>query len=644
MRAMNAGSRVDVVDPSGEGQSIIRALRAEGLAVNETSIDDLTPANAARVVLVAAELDRAASLLAELHASAAGTTALLLGLPLAGQTADFPDLREDAVFPRPVAVSRLVRRVATLLAPEERRLTVPEEDEPAQEVPLERPVEQTMQLSAATLAGALAPSAAGDARPTAPGNVEGPAVELSSQLVTMLRSADRRLFPNLPELDLRVTAGDETARELVPNDLLEAVATPVDTLEEDETPDAFTFFGPPPDAVLAAGPGITPSPSDSRSGSQATGSRANESPRTVPEARVPRSAPAALSGSVTIDYFDLGEPLPEGEGRRGELSGGAALGVCFRLWERRLTVLLTLEPAGSPAIALGLRDGRPAFVEGAIHTHVAHELGLMVDSSVDETLEESARRTLERSVKAGLLPSYDLDRRVSTTRRRLLIEALTEQAGSFRIETPKLTQGFPDPDRVALIRGSLPSLLLEAARRRLRVSELHTITGEGDAKLELLGGAHRIFRASEVEPELVRLLERNDGVDPRAMATSLPSTLGIPGLLIALSQMGAVRLSRGEARSSNDTPLSGAAILRAQARALDGNYFEILGVPLDVRSSELEAAHARRLAELGAPHALLEQDPRLASALRDALAGLEEARRVLSVESLRARYREALSP
>jgi len=196
---------------------------------------------------------------------------------------------------------------------------------------------------------------------------------------------------------------------------------------------------------------------------------------------------------------------------------------------------------------------------------------------------------------------------------------------------------------VALIRGSLPSLLLEAARRRLRVSELHTITGEGDAKLELLGGAHRIFRASEVEPELVRLLERNDGVDPRAMATSLPSTLGIPGLLIALSQMGAVRLSRGEARSSNDTPLSGAAILRAQARALDGNYFEILGVPLDVRSSELEAAHARRLAELGAPHALLEQDPRLASALRDALAGLEEARRVLSVESLRARYREALS-
>ncbi|NOY92914.1 MAG: hypothetical protein GXP55_17150, partial [Deltaproteobacteria bacterium] len=293
---MNGGLRVDVVDPSSEGQSIVRALRAEGLEVRETSASSLSLDDAARVVLVAAEAEQAAELLAKLHTS--DTTALLLGLPSAGQTGEFPELREDIVFPRPVAVSRLVRRVATLLAPEERRLDVPEDSERAPAV--ERPVERTMQLSPTTLAGALAPSTSTDARPTAPGNLEGPAVELSTQLADMLRSADRRLFPDLPELDLRVTAGEETARELVPNELLAAVATPVETLEEDDAPDAFTFFGPPPDAVLAAGPAITPVESDSRSGSPGTGARAAVSHHTVQEARISRSVSAALSGSVTI--------------------------------------------------------------------------------------------------------------------------------------------------------------------------------------------------------------------------------------------------------------------------------------------------------------------------------------------------------
>jgi RecA/RadA recombinase len=146
-----------------------------------------------------------------------------------------------------------------------------------------------------------------------------------------------------------------------------------------------------------------------------------------------------------------------------------------------------------------------------------------------------------------------------------------------------------------------------------------------------------------VEPELVRMLERNEGVDPRSWAAALPDALGGPGLLIALTRMGALRLARGEARTTNDTPFSGAAIFRAQARALDATYFEILGVPLDVRGAELAPAHALRLAELGAPRALLEQDPRLAAALRDALAALDEALRVLSVDSLRARYRAALA-
>ncbi|NOY93258.1 MAG: hypothetical protein GXP55_18895, partial [Deltaproteobacteria bacterium] len=373
-----------------------------------------------------------------------------------------------------------------------------------------------------------------------------------------------------------------------------------------------------------------------------TGARAAVSHHTVPEARISRSVSAALSGSVTIDYFDLGEPMAEGDGRRGELANGAALGVFFRLWERRLTVRVSLEPRSSPAVSLGLRDGRPATFTSSAHTLVAQELGLKVDASEDEPFEESARRALERNVKAGLVASYSFDRRLSEARRKLLVAAITDE-GSFRIETPGKTSDFPDPDRVALLRGSLPALLLEAARERLDARDLESVTGDAETRLELLGGAHRIFRAAEVEPELVRLLERNDGVDPRDLAAALPTALGAPGLLIALAQMGALRLARGEARQTNDTPFSGGAILRAQARALDGDYFEILGVPLDVRATELESAHARRLAELQIPRGLLEQDPRLAAALRDALSGLDEAYRVLRVDSLRARYRAALS-
>jgi len=447
---------------------------------------------------------------------------------------------------------------------------------------------------------------------------------------------DRRLFPDLPELDLRVTAGNETARELVPDELLAAVAVPVDTLEEDPGPDAFTFFGPPPDAALMSSSRGTPVSSSAVN----PATDRSESPLTVPEAHVSRAS-SALSGSVTVDYFDLGEPIADSEGRQGDLRHAEAVGVLFRLWERRLTVRLTLSPRDAAPTMLALRDGRAAHFEGSPFSRVAAELELPVDSDDETPFERCAERALLASVRAGAVSSYELDHRLTAARREELMRAITAEAGAYLIETPPANSALPDPDRAAVFRGSLPALLLEASRRHIASERLDEAAGDQGARIELLEGAHRIFRAAEVEPEIVHALERNDGVDAQALAAALPSQVGGAGLLLGLAQMGALRLSRERGRASRDTPASGGAILRAQARALNGDYFQILGVTPDVTAAELPAAYARRLAELGAPRALLEQEPELAAALRDALAGLEEAHRVLRVDSLRARYRAA---
>jgi hypothetical protein len=93
-----------------------------------------------------------------------------------------------------------------------------------------------------------------------------------------------------------------------------------------------------------------------------------------------------------------------------------------------------------------------------------------------------------------------------------------------------------------------------------------------------------------------------------------------------------------------DREIEGARIRRRHALALEGDYFEVLGVGRDASPEEIRRAYDLQCREI-APAAL---GPELTRALVRELEVirevLEEALRVLGTDSLRARYQAGLPP
>jgi CheY-like chemotaxis protein len=196
-----------------------------------------------------------------------------------------------------------------------------------------------------------------------------------------------------------------------------------------------------------------------------------------------------------------------------------------------------------------------------------------------------------------------------------------------------------------LVRGPLanevPALVVLGARHRFDTRDaLERLGGQGIVRLAP-DASGRMARL-DLQPEVLAWLERHDGEAlDRVLRDEAPGGGG-PGLIIALAVLEVLSVHHWEGTGAQR--VEGRAAMRgriaaAQALAEEGDYFSILGVPRDAGAGEVAAAHETRRRELLAAGPL---EGGLAQAQREALAALDEAHRILSVDRLRRAYRSAL--
>lgn len=676
---MAAPPHVEVVDPSAEGGWVVRALREEGIDVVERSLDEVRGGSGAALLVLAVEVEGVLELIEQLRATDAMVTTpiVLIGQP---EQVPAPDsavaVAIDAFYARPVPVARLTRKVQTFLNPAA-RLVAPLTEPPE----VQRPVEPTIQLSAddappesswpvrentlqlsedappplptPTESGQFvmgAFDAGEDEDEDEESSASGPIAELSPRLMAMLEAADRRLFPDAPRLDLSISAGEESARELVPHESLE-VGSPIEVLDEEA--DGLTFIGaiveePSRGEVVELAPpeGFDESKSQvvSTVGGRPAPEEGQERHRTVAERA--HSKPRAFSGSATLDAFDVGERTSDGRGRHGTLADGEALGLVLRLWARRSTARLVLEPLEGSPITLMFRDGQLCSFEGPASLSVIRQLrgrGRVTDHPEHELAADAA---LERRIAAGQLGRFECERLLRHAREGLLFDALAVESTRFEVTPADAERGWLDPNRKPPFGWPIPVLALAAARLRFGVAKVRALVGAGPLSVGLAEGAHALFREMHLEPELVDLFERHDGADLGALLNGCSDHEGIAGALYALHLLGALTLTSADvARGDEGRSIEAVrrAVVAAARVAEDADYFTILGVERSARGREVRLAHRRRVDSLrGLPLTELGLDG-LESSRQEALDALDEALAVLANPRLRSAYRQALA-
>lgn len=675
--------RVEVVVPGPEGTWIARALREAGIEVHEGSTTDTT-ADAALVVLATTvEGFEATSVSLAGHAPVVAVGWDPLPIELASR------LSLAGFFVRPVALGQLSRLVRRLLderasrpppsrsdsrsepppgsssnvpsaapargsrssfpPPSHEGIDMPER-EPTLQLPADDidadvppPREPTMALLEPEVALGIAPSSRGSSRPppatspTSSGTTPaGRATAcFSPRLDDLLRRADRRLFPEAVPLDLRFPGGDEPAHELVPDELLAEVATPLDPAEPDPL-EAFTFVGAPDVASVEAS--MLESAVGSSPGSRSGVASEPPPPRTSGTGRTPgtvreRSIPPPPKPAATSPTF------PSDLTREGTLAPGGALRLLWQLQDRARPLWLHLDVAGGPVVRLGLRDGKLVAFEGPAHRIVAAELREMGRwrTAVDD--EAAAETLLREAVERGALDRFELASRLRRARETLVHEAATAHEAQFALRPP--VGELPT-------RPLLPNLVVaiasEGARRRLGTDVVMRWLGHDAVdRLVLLPSFATRAEQLGLEPELVEAFEAAADHPVMTLLHGLAASVGAAGALFALASCDALRLETSA--DVDDVPPDAvrALLRRARSRAEVGSYFAILELGPDASERELQDAHRRlrrELVRLDLDALGLEE---LEGDRQDALAALDEALAHLSNPRLRAVYAAALT-
>lgn len=687
---------VEIADDSEEGRRIAETLRGRGFRVVERSMNSLGDGSDADALLLAGDVDGVEETLRVLRSlpSTATTPVILLGAPIEEDlsTSALLAIGADGHYPRPVAFERLVRKLETFLAP--RGIRLPAASLPSEEVEIPRPVEPTLQLGEASGSGWQVPEGTMDLEdipaafwkppertlqlddlkpqpelPSSPPSPEDqasasptppplaaskplrPAAELSPRLRKLMLDADRRVFPSSAPLDLHFPAGDESARELVPDELLDMVPVAADHIEEDPL-EAFTYIGTAPEGVseLGSEPGqpwmSTPS-AQSGAGSvepvpntpaPVTGARRISAP-----APAPAPSPAVLSTSLALTQDDLGigEPTTGGRGRHGELGDADVLRLLWRIGEMGDDVWIALDLDRAPSIRLRVSAGDLVAFEGPVADRVVEVLrrdGRLGDRPAGE---EEATTLLEQAVSAGRIGRFELDRMVRRAREELVFEALDASGGRFELEP--VFGGEPGAG-APLLTSSLNALLLEGARRRFSDARVRSLLGGGSRVLSLAPGARVALARLGLEPEVAALVQRLEGASlEEALGSAVPEA-GMPGALYAMIVAGIVTLHDGEARDVPTDPVDSVrgALRAAAALAEDADYFAVLGIRSDALPRELHDAYETRTRELTSLNlgALGLED--LEPSRRLALEALTEAYDMLRDERRCAAYRSSL--
>lgn len=666
LRAVSLRDPIDVVVPGPEGSWIGRALREAGLEVREVT----RAAEDAGLVVLATSVEAFEVRVREL---ARTTRVVAVGWdPLDPE--EIARLGLVGFLVRPVALGQLTRLVRRELerpptsssaapAPSSAsRAERPEhegsEHEGSELGPAGGPTrEPTLQLSVDTLDGD-APSreptmaleepevSLGVARAPARGSARpAPAPSATSsgttgvgratacfapRLEELLRRADRRLFPDAAPLDLRFPGGDEPAQELVPDELLAEVSTPLDPSESDPL-EAFTFIGAPDAASVEAqfieGSDLR-SARERSPGTGATG----RTPGTVRE-RSMAPAPGAKAATAPTSPTSPAELT-----REGTLAPGGALRLLWQLQDRARPLWLRLDVAGGPGVGLGLRDGKLVAFEGPAHRMVVAELRRAGRwrTAVDD--EAAAETLLREAVQRGALDRFELSSRLRRAREALLHEAVTSPEAQFALRPP-----LGELPVRPLLPGLAVAVATEGARRRIGAEQfLRWLGHEIGDRLVLSPSFSARVEQLGLEPELVEAFEAAADQPLLALLHGLPTAVGAAGVLFALASCDAVRIDASGVVDDVPPDAVRALVHRARERAESGSYFAVLESSPEASERELLQAHRRLCSEL----LCLDLDAlgleELEGDRQEALAALEDALVFLSNPRLRAAYAAAL--
>ncbi len=501
-----------------------------------------------------------------------------------------------------------------------------------------------------------------DSHPPAP--VPEAAAVLSPRLATIFSEADRRVFPDEPPLDLDLPDRQESARELVPDDLLEIVVMPTETREEDPL-EAFTYVGvvpaeligaplPLPEAAQRFQPqsmtNELPPARPMRTEAQQEDVRPSRPPRTLaqsdsvdigslPEARETPEAPEILPPSVVEETRD--EPTRESLEQHGRVEGPEVFRFLMSIAESRRPIDARLTLPDGSRVYLVICDRQLKRMVGDVHVRAVRELhqrGRIDEAPSDE---HAAAELLGEQIRAGAIGKFESDRILRRARESRIHDLAV--ADSLELDVEGTDQGLGAP---SLFASPLPAVLAEGARRRIDPARVRVLFGGGDMVIELGEGLDAAAAALELEPEVVSALRRADGGSVETFLDAAPAEEGLAGALLALHATGAVFL---EARPADHTGVVSdprtavrALVEAAYALAEEGCYFDVLGALPDARPRELRALWKARRHELAQIDLEALGLPELGAKRSEAIEVVDEAFEVLGDEELARAYRRSL--
>ncbi|MFK7999812.1 MAG: hypothetical protein AB8H86_09455 [Polyangiales bacterium] len=607
-----------------EGSWITRALSDAGMEVIESEEGEAPDAD----VLI---IDRNHAELEKITTGYSGVLIIVGWDPLT--PTDLERLEPHSFYERPVPIARLLRTIREALGLESPAvvptLTAPApKDDETPNAPEAR--ELTVQLSdSEDILSAIVrvdpepsppPMRTGEASHSSTGALDAPegagprfeseGLQLSPHLNELLRAADRRLFPGQSPLDLRFPVGEEDAHQLVPDELLAEVALPLDVQNAADPLEAFTFVGTPDLLDTAAG---------RRAPKDATPHTVSGSVR-PPMSLVSSTGSELTSPSVATDLT-----------KEGMLPAGGALRMFWQLRQTRGTEL-RLEVAGGVSVTFSIKRGRVAEMRGPANSRVAEALrneGLL--GAMTHT-EEEAQAALDDAVKAGRLSAFERDARLRVERELIIGELCRAHESRFVLTEANITA------TKRLFARPLIVIATERVRAELGAGDALRWLGIKPAStLWLAPNFVEMSNAVELPPELAAAFEAAAGRPVVELLSSVAATAGAAGALFSLASAEALRFEAGQKATANADSLR-SRIERAHALALEGDYFDILGISRNATSRQVKEAHQlliKALTHLDLESLGLED---LEGPRDEAVEAIEDAFEVLRHERLRKLY------
>lgn len=251
---------VDVADPGRDGDALAEALSETGFDVRRLPPEELrAQPTEAHLIILAGDVPQALDVLDHLRRTPETATVpvLLVGAPADGpsDTGTLIGLGADGVYGRPVPVARVVRKAQTFLTPSEQLSpspephsaeAVPEAPEQASSSPAPNVPDSTLRLHSDADLWQHDSWVDGDPAPEEPGH------GLSGRVLDLVRAADRRLFPEAPELPLSIIDPGESVDLLLADDLRQPVPLPEEPVAEPPFPHERRSGAPPGDSFADA--------------------------------------------------------------------------------------------------------------------------------------------------------------------------------------------------------------------------------------------------------------------------------------------------------------------------------------------------------------------------------------------------------